>query len=99
MMAKYDALSHQLPGERSFGARITAAGYRWRAIGENCSWTSNRSLAGILAMHTDMYREVAPNDGHRRNILSTTLRDVGVDIVMDGTHRRAWLTEEFASPL
>jgi uncharacterized protein YkwD len=99
LMAKYNTLSHQLPGEASFGARITAVGYSWRAIGENCAWTSNWSLAGILAMHTGMYNEVAPNDGHRRNILSTTYRDVGIDIVMDAAHLRAWITEEFAAPL
>jgi uncharacterized protein YkwD len=99
LMAKYNTLSHQLPGELSFGARITAAGYSWRAIGENCAWTSNWSLAGVLAAHTGMYNEVAPNDWHRRNILSTTFRDVGVDIVMDGTHQRAWITEDFGAPL
>jgi uncharacterized protein YkwD len=99
LMARYDLLSHQLPGERSFGARITAAGYSWRAVGENCSWTSNWTLAGVRAMHTGMYNEVAPNDWHRRNILSRTFRDVGVDIVMDGTHHREWLTEEFGAPL
>lgn len=99
LMAKYNTLSHQLPGELSFGARITASGYKWSAVGENCAWTSNWSLAGILAMHTTMYDEVAPNDWHRRNILSKTMRDVGVDIVMDGLHQRAWITEEFAAPL
>jgi uncharacterized protein YkwD len=98
-MAKYNTLSHQLPGELSFGARITAAGYSWRALGENCAMTSHWSLAGILAMHTGMYNEVAPNNYHRRNILGTTFRDAGVDIVMDGLHQRAWITEEFAAPL
>jgi uncharacterized protein YkwD len=98
LMAKLNTLSHQLPGELSLGARITAAGYLWRAIGENIGETADWSQAGILALHRVMYEEIAPNDPHRRNILSTAFRGVGVDVVMDGRHHKAWLTEVFAQP-
>jgi uncharacterized protein YkwD len=98
-MAKANLLSHQLTGETWFGGRITAAGYRWRAIAENIGETSDWSLAGILSVHRGMYRELAPNNIHRRTILSTTYRDVGIDIVMDPVHLRAWITEDFAAPL
>ena len=37
-----------------------------------------------------------PNDGHRRNILSSTFTVVGVDIYLDPAHGRLWLTEDFA---
>src|SRR4051812_7595303 len=37
-MAKANVLSHQLPGEASLGSRITTAGYKWRAIGENAGY-------------------------------------------------------------
>ena len=97
-MARYDTLSHQLSGELSFGARITAAGYAWSAAGENIGRTPDWSLAGIMGLHRVMYREVAPNDPHRRNILSRTFRAVGVDVVMDGKHHTAWLTEVYAAP-
>jgi uncharacterized protein YkwD len=97
-MVRYDTLSHQLSGERSLGARVTAAGYAWRAVGENIGYTSDWSLTGILGVQRIMYREVAPNDWHRRNILSKTFRAVGVDVVMDAKHHEAWLTEVFAAP-
>jgi uncharacterized protein YkwD len=45
-----------------------------------------------------MYNEVAPNNGHRLNILSTRFKDVGIDVVIDTTHGKLWLTEDFASP-
>jgi hypothetical protein len=61
--------------------------------------TTDWSLSGILALHRAMYQEIAPNDSHRRAILSTTYRDVGVDIVMDGAHHKAWITEDFAASL
>jgi uncharacterized protein YkwD len=98
-MASANTLSHQLSGEASFGARITAAGYSWRAAGENIGMTTDWSLSGILAVHRGMFAEVAPNDIHRRNILNTSYRDVGVDIVMDALHHKAWITEDFAAPL
>lgn len=45
-----------------------------------------------------MYAETPPNDGHRRNILSTTFVDVGVDVIDDRTHGRIWLTTDFGRP-
>jgi uncharacterized protein YkwD len=98
LMARYDTLSHQLSGERTLGNRVTAVGYAWRALGENVGQTSDCSLAGVLNVERMMYREVAPNDAHRRNILSRAFRAVGVDVVMDTKHHKAWLTEVFAAP-
>ena len=97
-MARYNTLSHQVSGERPLGARVTAAGYAWRAVGENIGRTIDWTLTGILSLHRMMYTEVAPNDMHRRNILSTTFRGVGVDVLMDAKHHTAWLTEVFAAP-
>jgi uncharacterized protein YkwD len=45
-----------------------------------------------------MYDEAPPNDGHRRNILSATFVDVGVDVIEDKTHGRVWLTTDFGHP-
>jgi uncharacterized protein YkwD len=94
-MAAYNTLSHQLPGEKSLGDRLTAAGYTWRACGENVAWNSDWSLAGALYLQKVMYNETYPNDGHRRNILSKTFRDVGIDVAIDSTHHKLWLTEDF----
>ena len=98
-MAKANLLSHQLPGESPLGTRLTAAGYKWRAAAENCGMTSDWSLTGIEAVQRSMYNEVAPNDGHRRAILSTTYHDIGIDIVMDAVHHKAWITEDFGAAL
>ena len=94
-MARYNTMSHQLPGELSLGARITAEGYRWRAVGENVAWNTEMNMAGAYYLQKIMYGERYPNDGHRRNILSSTYRDVGVDIYVDFTHHKIWLTEDF----
>jgi uncharacterized protein YkwD len=94
LMGQAGTLSHQLPGEESLGTRV-AYFYRWSAVGENVAVSSNRTQAGALALESMMYAEVPPNDGHRRNILSTTYTDVGVDVVDDATHGRVWLTTDF----
>lgn len=88
-------LSHQLPGERSLGARVSATGYVWRALGENIGWTSDTTARGVAALQSAMYRERPPNDGHRKNILSTTYRQIGVGVVYDARQHRIWITEDF----
>lgn len=95
LMAQQNTLSHQLPGEASLGDRISVFYPSWSALGENIAWNSQRSQAGVLALETSMYNETPPNDGHRRNILSTTFVDVGVDVIDDSTHGRVWLTTDF----
>ena len=97
LMAQQNTLSHQLPGEASLGDRVTVF-YAWSACGENIAWNSQRSQAGALALETSMYNETPPNDGHRRNILSTSFVDVGVDVIDDSTHGRIWLTTDFGKP-
>jgi uncharacterized protein YkwD len=98
LMAKLNKLSHQLPGEPSLGTRVTNAGYAWRAVGENIGYSLDWSRAGVLAIQAMMYDEVPPNDAHRRNILSSAFRAVGVDVLMDARHHKVWLTEVFAQP-
>jgi uncharacterized protein YkwD len=97
-MARASTMSHQLPGEKSLGARVTAAGYTWSSCGENIAWNTQRSQDGVLALETAMYDETPPSDGHRRNILSATFTDVGVDVIEDKTHGRVWLTTDFGKP-
>lgn len=96
-MGQANTLSHQLPGEASLGDRVTAF-YAWSSCGENIAWNSRRSQAGALALETAMVNETPPNDGHRRNILSTSFVDVGVDVIDDSAHGRVWLTTDFGKP-
>jgi uncharacterized protein YkwD len=98
LMAKYNTLSHRLPGEPTFGAEVTATGYKWRMVGENIGWNMDWSQRGVLALELAMYHEVPPNDEHRRNILNRAYWAAGVDVYMDAKHHKAWLTEIFAQP-
>jgi uncharacterized protein YkwD len=95
-MAAANQLSHQLPGESDLGTRETNAGVSWTAAGENIGWTSDTTQAGALSIEASMLAETPPNDGHRRNILSSTYTVVGVDVYLDSAHGRLWLTEDFA---
>jgi uncharacterized protein YkwD len=97
-MAEADQLSHQLPDEPGLGARISAAGYSWSSVGENVAWNSDRSEAGVLAMQDSMYNETPPDDGHRRNILSTSFTEVGIDVIEDPDHGKVWLVTDFGRP-
>lgn len=94
-MARRNTMSHQLPGELSFSARIDRAGYHWTYAGENIAWNSSMTKRGVIALQQVMYRERAPYDGHRRNILSRHFRHVGVDVYIDRAHHKIWLTTDF----
>jgi uncharacterized protein YkwD len=97
-MAKANTLSHQLKGEAALGSRISAAGYRWSAVGENVAYNGRRSQDGVLAVQKAMYNEKPPNDGHRKNILSKTYVDIGIDVISDSVHGKVWLVTDFGKP-
>jgi uncharacterized protein YkwD len=94
-MAKANKLSHQLNGEAALGSRVSAAGYSWSAVGENVAYNTSRSESGVLAVQKAMYNEEPPDDGHRRNILSKTYVDVGIDVINDSVHSKVWLVTDF----
>jgi uncharacterized protein YkwD len=95
-MAAANTLSHQLPGEPALGTRESQQGIRWSWAGENIGYTTDRSTAGALGIDRAMMAEQPPDDGHRRNILTTSGNVIGIDVVLDAAHRRLWLTEDFA---
>jgi uncharacterized protein YkwD len=94
-MARFNTMSHQLPGEPYFATRMTQAGYRWYYAGENIGWNMDMSQSGVVVLEKIMYNEKAPNDGHRLNILDSHYRDVGVDVYFDRQHHKVWLTTDF----
>jgi uncharacterized protein YkwD len=98
MMAQDNLMSHQCPGEAAPSTRITLAGYRWSAWGENVGWTSTEDEWGLLQMEKFMYNEVAPNDGHRLNILGS-YKNVGIDVYFDPVHHIMWYTQDFGAPI
>ncbi len=95
-MMAYGQLSHQCPGEPGLGTRITNDGIAWRAAGENIGWSDYPNpQQGVLMNHQSMMAEKPPDDGHRKNILSTSFNLVGIDVLVDA-HQNVWLTEDFA---
>jgi uncharacterized protein YkwD len=97
-MAKADVMSHQCKGEKFFADRITAAHYNWMSAGENIGWNSNMNLTGLRYLEREMYREKAPDNGHRLNILDHSFRDVGIDVYFDKTNNKMWFTQDFGQP-
>jgi uncharacterized protein YkwD len=93
-MAAHNTMSHQVAGEASLGTRISRAGYSWRAVGENIGWNGSMSTSAALSLERMMYNE-GPGGGHYENIVSTTYRDVGIDVYLDQQHHKLWLTEDF----
>ncbi|HEY3750595.1 MAG TPA: CAP domain-containing protein, partial [Pseudonocardiaceae bacterium] len=94
-MARYNTMSHQLPGEPYFGTRMTNAGYTWSWAGENIGWNSAMNTRGVVTLEKLMYNETAPNNSHRLNILNWHFRNVGVDVYLDKVHHKAWLTTDY----
>jgi uncharacterized protein YkwD len=95
-MAGSNTLSHQVAAEPPLGSRESSAGVQWTYAAENIGWTTQRSLAGVLDIEARMLTETAPNDAHRRNILSRQAQSLGIDVYYDAVHHRLWLTEDFS---
>lgn len=102
VMAGGCGLTHQCTGEGNAGARISAQGLKWNAYAENIGYGS--TTASTDAAHTatatritqSMIDEVAPNDGHRRNILNASLGQIGIDIYRDAKGT-LWMTQDFSN--
>jgi uncharacterized protein YkwD len=101
-MAGGCGLSHQCPAEPDLGARETAAGVLWSACGENIG--EGGPVAGTRAaiarmavgLTQDMLNEKPPDDGHRRNILSSSFTHIGIAIYRDASGT-VWLTQDFSN--
>jgi uncharacterized protein YkwD len=94
-------LSHQCSGEAGLGERFTAAGVAWTSAGENIGQgnASNTPASIVQAANglTDlMLAEVAPNDGHRRNLLNTGFKHIGLAVTR-GSDGRVWVTQDFVN--
>jgi uncharacterized protein YkwD len=95
-------LSHQCSGEAGLGDRISAEGVKWSSCGENIGWsgphpdTAAQLVKAAKILTTSMYNETPPDDGHRRNLLSTSFHHVGIDVIRDSSGK-VWLTQDFSS--
>ncbi|MEY9838077.1 CAP domain-containing protein [Streptacidiphilus sp. EB103A] len=102
VMASGCGLSHQCPGEAAFGDREIAAGVHWTSAGENIGEgggvadTDAAKAASAVGLTQMMLDEKAPDDGHRRNILSSGFSRVGIAVLRDA-NGTVWLTQDFAN--
>jgi len=101
-MAAGCGLSHQCPGEPPIGDRESAAGVPWTAAGENIGDGSQvaGSTAAItrmaLILTQDMLNEKPPEDGHRRNLLSSVFTHIGITVYRD-SRGTVWMTQDFSN--
>jgi uncharacterized protein YkwD len=94
-------LSHQCPGEDSIGPRFSDQGVKWSAAGENIGFGSSGSsdsaiISAANGLTASMLAEKAPNDGHRRNLLSTSFKRIGLSVVRDGSGK-TWMVQDFVN--
>jgi uncharacterized protein YkwD len=95
-------LSHQCPGEANLGVRETAAGVHWTAAGENIGEggpvadTSAAIAKMAVGLTQAMLNEKPPDDGHRRNILSSSFTHIGIAVFRD-SKGTVWLTQDFSN--
>lgn len=69
-MARRDYFAHAGPEGGRVGARVTAAGYRWRSLGENIAG-GDRSVDIVVRGWLD-------SPGHCANIMNPEFNDIGV---------------------
>lgn len=102
VMARGCGLSHQCPGEAGLGQRISAAGVRWNAVGENIGEggpepkTTAAEIKMAELLTRSMLAEKPPNDGHRKNLLSSAFHRVGISVYRSGSGT-VWMTQDFAN--
>jgi uncharacterized protein YkwD len=94
-------LEHQCPGESGLGDRFTAQGVRWSSAGDNIGFgSSGASDAQIIkaanGLTDSMLAEKPPNDGHRKNLLNTGFKHIGLSIVRDAKGI-TWMTQDFVN--
>jgi len=94
-------LEHQCPGESSIGPRFSAQGVQWSSAGENIGFgSSGSSDADIIraanGLTDSMLAEKPPNDGHRKNLLSTSFKRIGLSVVRD-SKGITWMTQDFVN--
>jgi uncharacterized protein YkwD len=78
--------THQAPGELSLGDRIRAAGYSFRAAGENVfafAETIMHGHAGFMVDWGNGPSGMQSPAGHRNNIMSASFTEIGIDITAE----------------
>ncbi|MEV6341953.1 ricin-type beta-trefoil lectin domain protein [Actinoplanes sp. NPDC051851] len=94
-------LEHQCSGEGDLGTRFSAQGVTFGGVGENIGYGSSGTddaaiLAAANGLTDGMLAEVAPDDGHKKNLLSSSFTRIGLSVIRadDGL---TWMTQDFVS--
>ncbi len=88
-MARNDCFAHRCPQEPPLAHRVGRAGYAYRGVAEN--------IAAGAPTPTDVVRGWMDSPGHRANILSPEMREIGIGYALlneDGgkeTYRHYWV--------
>jgi len=91
-------LLHQCPNEPTPCQRFKNEGITLPACAENIDYSYISAYADAwtaIKTHTEagMLAEQPPNDGHRKNLLSKSLIQIGISVLID-SQGRAWVTED-----
>jgi uncharacterized protein YkwD len=94
-------LEHQCPGEDTIGPRFSAQGVKWTSAGENIGFGSSGSSDAEITkaangLTDSMLAEKPPNDGHRKNLLNTGFKRIGLSVVRD-SKGITWMTQDFVN--
>jgi Cysteine-rich secretory protein family len=88
LMAKYETLSHQLPGEAPLERRATLAGARFSVLAENVA-----EGPSVPVLHTQWMN----SPPHRANIMATDMSAIGIAVVPGG--KMLFAVEDFSQPV
>jgi uncharacterized protein YkwD len=91
-------LLHQCPNEPTPCQRFKNEGITLPACAENIDYSYISAYSDAwtaIKTHTEqgMLAEQPPNDGHRKNLLSKSLIQIGISVLID-SQGRAWVTED-----
>lgn len=86
-MAARGYYEHATPDGKDPGARLTAAGYRWKRWGENIGKGAKDPRAVMDAWMR--------SGAHRSNILNCTFKEIGVGVSLRSNG--PWWTQDFAA--
>jgi len=89
-MAARGVLTHDSADGRSLSDRADAAGYAWRALGENVA-AGQASIARVV----DSW---AHSDGHCANLMGPRFTELGVACMLQESSGRRWWTMDLGQP-
>jgi uncharacterized protein YkwD len=88
-MAARNYFDHSTPEGVTADTRVTSAGYRWSAVGENIAM-GQKDPASVMAAWMN-------SAGHRANILNCDYRNLGVGLAYNASNTPYW-TQDFGTP-